>query len=190
MQNSKCTMQGARFNMPKVLIFAFCIAVTSEASATVLLPADFATVVTESQTIVHGRVIAVHSSLTAPAQRIESVVTLATIEALKGASGPTLSFRVPYGQVGRYRRILVGAPEFAEGDEVIVFLQGRAPAMPSLFGLSQGVYRIRRDASQAIVSPSPPAASDGRLVRGDPARRPQLLDAFTRGLHEILERGR
>jgi hypothetical protein len=60
---------------------------------------------------------------------------------LKGSPSRTVTFRVPNGQVGRYRRIVVGAPEFAVGEDVVVFLRGAAPAVPTLFGLSQGVYR-------------------------------------------------
>src|SRR5436190_6861997 len=93
------------------------------ASATVLLPADFTTIVTDSPIIVHGRVTDVSSFTTGPRRSIESVVTLAVIDTLKGTPARTMLFRVPNGQVGRYRRIVVGAPEFVEGDEVVVFLQ-------------------------------------------------------------------
>ena len=100
----------------------------------------------------HGRVVDVRSALTGPRRTIESFVTVAVIESLKGAPGGTITFRVPNGQVGRYRRVLIGAPEFAEGEELVLFLRGRAPEMPTLVGLSQGVYRVRRaGAAQAIA---------------------------------------
>ena len=99
------------------------------AAATVLLPADFTTVVTESTVIVHGRVVDVTSVLAGPRRTIESRVTVEVIDAVKGASTRSVTFRVPNGQVGRYRRILVGAPEFEEGDELFVFLHGRPPAV-------------------------------------------------------------
>ena len=115
------------------------------------------------------------------------------LESLKGSSsaGAAVTFRVPNGQVGRYRRVVVGAPEFIEGDEVVVFLQGQPPAMPTLFGLSQGVYRVTRDAAaRAIVMP-PPVAARGpgaeRVVRGDPVRRPMPVEAFAREVRTILE---
>ena len=161
------------------------------ASATVVLPADFTTVVTESGVIVHGRVLTVESRLVGPQRVIESVVTLAVLQSLKGGAAETVSFRVPNGQVGRYRRVLVGAPEFVEGDEVVVFLSGRPPALPSIFGLSQGVYRVTRDAgARVMVMPPRLAASDGRVVRGDPARVPLPIDTFAREVRAALEGAR
>ena len=175
-----------------VLGFGIWILGFDVAHATVLLPADFTTVVTESTMAVHGRVVAVEAGLTGPRRSIESVVTVSVISALKGRPGPIVSFRVPNGQVGRYRRVMVGAPEFEEGDEVVVFLQGRSPAMPSLFGLSQGVYRVVRDgAARALVTPPTVMArgvSAERVVRGDPVRVPMPVDQFVREVRAVLER--
>jgi len=154
---------------------AVLAAAASTASATVLLPADLQTVVTESGVIVHGRVVDVRSMVTAPPHGIESFVTLAVVDALKGNPGPSVTFRVPNGQVGRFRRVVVGAPEFAEGDEVVVFLRGRAPAIPALVGLSQGVYRVARQAGAPAV-----------LLRGGPARGPMPLETFAREIDAIL----
>jgi hypothetical protein len=164
------------------------------ASGTVLLPSDFATIVTGSPIIVHGRVSEVRSFTSGPRRTIESVVTLSVIDTLKGTPSRTVLFRVPNGQVGRYRRVVVGAPEFEAGDEVVVFLQARAPSIPTLFGLSQGVYRVVRDANaQAIVTP-PPVMARGvdaeRVVRGDPARQPIPMAAFTREVRSVMERAR
>ena len=93
--------------------------------------------------------------------------------------GATAYFKLPGGQVGRYRRVMVGAPQFTPGDEVVLFLKGSAPAVPMPFGLTQGVYRVSRDASgRAMVMPAV-AGGAGRIVRGDPARRALDLAAFS-----------
>lgn len=173
------------------LCLVACVIWGDRLSATLILPADFASVVTGVGVIVHGRVVDVRSVMTGPRRVIESVVTVAVLEALKGAPGPSVAFRVPNGQVGRYRRVLVGAPEFEEGDEVVVFLTGRPPAMPTLFGLSQGVYRVTRNtAARAVVTPAPVTGGAGRVVRGDPARGPMPIEAFTREVRAIVERAR
>ena len=127
--------------MPRVFLIAALLAIAADARATVILPAELHEIVDGSQTIVRGRVVDVRSEMTAGRRSIHTFVTLAVDERFKGTPGATVTFRVPNGQVGRYKRIIVGAPEFVVGDDVFVFLRGAAPAMPTLFGLSQGVYR-------------------------------------------------
>jgi hypothetical protein len=147
--------------------------------AMVVLPAEFNEMVTASQTIVQGRVVDVRSYETAGRRTIESLVTVQVVDAIKGQPGATAYFKLPGGQVGRYRRVMVGAPQFTPGDEVVLFLKGSAPAVPMPFGLTQGVYRVSRDVSgRAMVMPAI-AGGSGRIVRGDPARRALDLAAFT-----------
>lgn len=166
-----------------VLVFAAAawLAVALPSSATVLLPADFEEMVAASQVIVHGRVVDVRATRSGSRRTIESLVTISVLDALKGTAGSHMTFRVPGGQMGRYRRVLVGAPSFAAGEEVVLFLRGRAPAMPTVFGLGQGVYRVAHAAGQAVVNPPPAAATqaaDGRVTRGDRRRRPVALPEF------------
>lgn len=168
-----------------LVLVAAAVFASSRVAATTLIPADFAEMVTASDVIVHGTVVDVHSQLTAGRRTIESLVTVRVIDALKGTPGEETTFRVPNGQVGRYRRIMVGAPEFAAGQEVILFLSGRAPALPMPFGLSQGVYRVARDGARAIVTPAVPDAA-GRIVRGDPSRRPLSPEAFANEVRTLL----
>src|SRR5688572_1558091 len=97
---------------------ALCLALAAPAGATVLLPAQMSDIVDGSQVIVHGRVIDVRSEMPAGRRSIHSFVTVAVDQALKGSPGATVTFRVPQGQVGRYRRIIIGAPEFAVGEEI------------------------------------------------------------------------
>jgi hypothetical protein len=156
------------------------------AHPTTILPADFSEMVAGSQVIVHGRVVDVRAQLTSGRGSIESVVTVAVIDPIKGPSGAQVAFRVPNGQIGRYRRVTVGAPEFATGDEVVVFLRGQPPVLPMPFGLNQGVYRVSRGTGQAMVTPLV-AAGAGRVVRGDPARRPMTIEAFARHVRDVLE---
>jgi hypothetical protein len=147
--------------------------------AMVVVPAEFGEMVAASQTIVHGRVIDVQSYETAGRRTIESLVTVQVVDAIKGQPGSTAYFKLPGGQVGRYRRVMVGAPQYARGDEVVLFLKGSAPAVPMPFGLTQGVYRVHRDAAgRATVMPMV-ATGPERIVRGDPSRRAPDLASFT-----------
>jgi hypothetical protein len=170
-QGSSHKTQGARLEANRVLclvLCAVCLVVAPGASATTILPADFADVVNGSQLIVYGRVVDVRSEMTAGRRSIHSFVTVAVEQALKGNPGATVMFRVPQGQVGRYRRVVVGAPEFAVGEDVMVFLTGRAPAIPTVFGLNQGVRRLR----------------------GDAPGRQRALDSYTREVRAIVARAR
>jgi hypothetical protein len=159
----------------------------STVHATTVLPVDFDEMVTRSHTVVRGRVVDVRTQATAGRRSIESLVTLAVVDAVKGSASPEVVFRVPGGRIGRYRRVTVGAPEFAPGDEVIVFLSGAFPVIPMPFALSQGVYRIQRDPGGRAVVNGPKPGSAG-LVRGDPARRPVAVDLFVSQVRAIVGR--
>ena len=180
------TLADAAWRRRRVLASAvFAIGCHASVAAMVVVPAELGEMVAASQSIVHGRVISVQSYETAGRATIESLVTVQVIDTIKGEPGDTAYFRVPGGQVGRYRRVMVGAPQCARGDEVVLFLKGGPPAVPMPFGLAQGVYRVGRDAAgQATVTPF--ATLDGaRVVRGDPARPPLQLAAFTRLVRTI-----
>jgi hypothetical protein len=167
-----------------LFVAGVCVA---SVGATTVLPVDFAVMVHESESIVHGVVTDVRSQMTAERRSIETLVTVTVIERLKGAATRQVVVRVPNGQVGRYRRITVGAPEFAEGDEVVLFLSGRAPLVPMPFGLNQGVYRVTRAPGGAVVTPLV-AEGAGRVVRGDPARRPLSIASFAQQVRAAMER--
>ena len=173
----------------KAVVCASCIVygvmAPNVGSAMVVVPADFAEMVGGSQTIVYGRVVDVQSRLTAGRRSIESVVTLQVAATLKGEQRSAVVLRLPNGRVGRYRRIMVGAPELNEGDEVVLFLQGRAPSVPMPYGLTQGIYRVTRAEGEARVVPLV-AEGPGRVVRGDPARRPLTLDAFADRVRAVV----
>jgi hypothetical protein len=152
----------------------------------VVVQAAFGEMVSASQTVVHGQVIDLRAFETNGRRRIETVVTVRVVDSLKGNPGATVSFRVPGGEVGRYRRVIVGAPQFARGDEVVLFLKGSAPELPIPFGLGQGVYRVVRAGGGATVTPLV-NTEPGKLQRGDPARRPLSLAAFAAQVRALAE---
>ena len=111
-----------------------------------------------------------------------SVVTIEAEEYYKGGSAETITVRVPGGQMGRYRTVFVGAPEFKEGDEVVLFLRNYGGRI-AIVGLSQGAFRVAADRSGRRVVTSPvlmgrPGADVEPVVRGDAARRPLAVQAF------------
>jgi hypothetical protein len=152
------------------------------ARATVLIPADLGELSRDARAIVRGRVAALDAQWTEDRGTIETIVTLEVESSIKGALGPVVRFRVPGGDFGRFRSIVVGAPGFAIDQRVIVFLGAHGPSVPYVLGLSQGVFRVVRAGSGGwLVTPPailPSTAGPVRIVRGDPARRALPLDDF------------
>ena len=159
---------------------------------TVIVPADLAELSRDARAIVRGHVVAVDAQWTEARRTIETVVTLEPERYLKGQLGGLVQFRVPGGTMGRYRNIVVGAPQFTVGQRVIVFLGASGPRVPFVLGLSQGVYRVATSADGAAMVAPPPVMPgvQGPIVRGSAARRPAPLADFERGVRLLVEAGR
>jgi len=170
----------------KFLLFFLSILLAVPSSATTIIPADLGELSRDARAIVRGRVLALDAQWTEDRGTIETIVTLEVEHYLKGALGQTLRFRVPGGDLGRFRSIFVGAPQFVVDERVVVFLGANGPSVPYVLGLSQGVFRILRvgpDAAEFVASPATMAATAGavRIVRGDPSRRALAPGAFEGG---------
>ncbi len=92
---------------------------------------------------------------------------------------------MPGGQVGRYLNVIPGAPVFAAGDLAVFFLTAQGPRLPVTTGLTQGVYRVQRDASGAMLVMPPISDTAGRVVRGDVRRKPVPLASFEGSVRAI-----
>jgi hypothetical protein len=129
---------------------------------------------------------------TVVAGRTETVITLDAATYLKGDGGRVVIFRVPGGQIGRYRTVVVGAPVLREGDEIVAFLNGTGPQPPTVVGFSQGVLHVYRNSGDAgpvvLAPPSPRGDRAERVVRGDGARRLVPLSTFVEEV-KALNRG-
>ncbi|CAN5690050.1 hypothetical protein BH18ACI5_BH18ACI5_05250 [soil metagenome] len=177
------------FRACTLILLLFCLAIPI--GATVILPAQFREIVAGSAIIVHGRVIDVRSEWVDNRTHIDTVVTVQPSTFYRGTPTPTVTFRTPGGQVGRYKSVTVGAPEFQPGDEAVLFLRGSAPAMPGVFGLNQGVFRVRIDArgQRQVILPVLLARGDGPepVVRGARERRPLPLEQFGAQVRAALQ---
>ena len=172
------------------LFLAFTLA-QGAARALTVLPATFEELVRESASVVHGRVRSVQAAWTADRHTIQSTVTLEVIDAFKGTATATATFVVPGGEAGGRILVVPGAPAFRAGDEVVVFLRGRAPALPEPVGLSLGVYRVSTAARAggAMVVPSPvhAVAAASVVTRGTSARKVRSLDAFAADVRAVSD---
>jgi hypothetical protein len=169
--------------MRRFFVVVLFLLLTSALRATVLVPAEFREIVSGSQVIVYGRVIDVRAEWFDDRRRIDTIVTFEAGTYLKGGPGGTVTFRVPGGQIGRYRNLMVGAPEFQPGEEAVLFLQAEGPAVAHVFGLNQGVFRVRRDSATGRRVVMPPALmargeSPETVTRGAVDRQTLSLDDF------------
>jgi hypothetical protein len=179
--------------MGRVLPFIACVLVTTLANATVLVPAEFSEIVGGSEVIAYARIVDVRPEWADGRRWIDSVVTADVVTYLKGGSTPdTIEFKVPGGQLGRYRSVVVGAPNFTRGDEAVLFLKRQTDDIPAVFGLNQGVFRVRVDSvtGQRMVIPPPTIKTATEepavLKRGTLDRKPLEIAAFGARVHEAM----
>ena len=177
-----------------VVVTAFVV-LSVALQATVIVPIEFRQLVSIAPVIVHGRVVDVRSVLLEGRRSVETFVTIEASEYLKGELGPNFTIRVPGGQVGRYRTIFLGAPEFQAGDELVLFLQTPRASLPHIVGLNQGAFRVVPDArsgQRMVTTPIVMGKGTGeaeRVVRGDPARQPVSIGAFRDVVRQVMAQG-
>ncbi|HEY7290226.1 MAG TPA: hypothetical protein VH583_10355 [Vicinamibacterales bacterium] len=161
----------------------------STVHATVVVPTSLTEMSRDAVAIARGRVASVTGRWTDDRKTIETIVALEVDGYLKGSLGSTLQFRVPGGHLGRFRSVVVGAPDFAVDDRVVVFLGASGPMVPFVLGFNQGVYRLALNAggTQWLVTPPPilPGTAAGPIQRGDSSRRPLPLQDFEREVRAL-----
>jgi hypothetical protein len=177
--------------MRTFLMACLLCALAVPARATVLIPADLGELSRDARAIVRGRVVRLDPQWTDDRGAIETIVTLEVEGYIKGALGSTLRFRTPGGDLGRYRSIVVGAPEFAIDEHVVVFLGARGPSVPYVLGLNQGVFRVVRadDTGAWMVTPPVTLTATTRsvpIVRGDTSRRALPLSDFEQRVRALV----
>jgi hypothetical protein len=156
--------------------------------ASVTLPATLDELAAEADLVVYARVAHVATRQAAGTQRVERVVTLDVLRALKGSPAEALALVLPGGTFGRYRTVAPGVPEIVDGEEAVLFLRASTVAGPQLVGLSQGVLRVRVDPAtgQRMVGATTAAGTDGPIVRGAAHRGPQPLSRVEARIAQVV----
>lgn len=180
---------------PVTLVLAVALATAAGPSlrATTWIPADLRALVSAASAVAYGRVVAVDVQLAETSRAVERRVVVRVSDYYKGQLGGEVLLRVPGGTLGGYRTVVVGAPEFREGEEVVLFLRGEPAEPASLVGLAQGVVRVRVDPQSGLRRVWPPASAamadtQGRVLRGQGPRRVMPLEAFAAEVRQIVER--
>ncbi|MEO7274972.1 MAG: hypothetical protein ABIX28_24920 [Vicinamibacterales bacterium] len=176
------------------IVLLCVIALAPSLSATVIVPAEFREVVSGSDLIAYGRVVDVRPQWADGRRRIDSVVTADVLSWFKGGSERTVSFVVPGGEIGRYRQVTIGAPSFAAGEDVFLFLKTQGSPIPYVFGLNQGVFRVKTDDTGTRKVTTPALLAVGTepetVRRGAVSRRPMPVADFTSQIRAVMADGR
>jgi hypothetical protein len=162
-------------------------------SATMVVPADLGELVASANVIAHGHVSVIDVRAVPGRRAVERVVTFQVERYFKGDLGAEIRVRVPGGELGPYRTVMIGAPRFREGDEVVLFLGEQGSALPHILGLSQGLYRVvpggARGLRVVLPAMAVPASVPGEPVilrRGDRSRRPVPFAEFAATVQRLV----
>jgi len=132
------------------------------ASATTLIRQGIDRLTVENETVVHGRVMEIHSYWNDDHSFILTDVRMRPSQVLKGKPGGDVVFTVMGGTVGEISTVIVGGADLAPGSEYVLFL-GRVDLPGAAHRLtvrdhSQGVFEVTkgRARSQAVGEPLVP----------------------------------
>ncbi len=125
--------------MRRLLTLAL-LPLASSVAASTFVAATVEEVARSSQAVVRGRVVAAEPRPTRDG-RIVTDVDVEVASAWKGAPERTVRIVVPGGSLGWIALRVEGAPTFAPGEEVVVFLAREGPAW-RVNGYGQGKYRV------------------------------------------------
>jgi hypothetical protein len=156
--------------------------------ASVVIPATLDELAGEAALIVHARIARVEARQAPGTLRVERVVTLDVVRALKGSPGEALHLVLPGGTYGRYRTVVPGVPDLVPGEEAVLFLHPSPGGGTQLVGFSQGVLRIRIDPATGLRMAAAPVTADiaGPVVRGATDRGPQPLSTIEARIARVV----
>jgi len=110
--------------------------------ATVHGPADVASLASASDAVVHAQVVRKTSAWGPGGGQIFTTVVLRPIETWKGEPERELSVLVHGGAVGELDQVVQGAAAFRDGEEVVVFLERRAPGVFQVHRMALGKFAV------------------------------------------------
>ncbi len=144
------------------------------ALATTVVPPEFPTLVNESDYIVHAIVRDVRSEKRERNgnPRIVTLVELDIREVVAGHPPAVVVLELLGGRVGDEVMTVSGQPQFAPGDEEILFVKNNGRSISPLYGMMFGRYHVRTD-----------PATGRRLVTRDSGEPLATPDAVATAMH-------
>jgi hypothetical protein len=153
---------------------AFFVA-RGQATATSLLYQDVPALTQSSDAVVQGTVKKTESRWSGDHKRIVTEVSIEVSEFLKGKGSKTVMVLQPGGEVGGIGQRVSGLASFAEGEEVLLFLERQGAEKYRVSGMAQGKYRVERSSDKTAAFAVPEATGDAMVI--DPqTREPVQVD--------------
>lgn len=159
-----------------VCLLGLIAAVAVPASASIFVAMDQAELVAASQAVVVGKVLDVRSFWNDDATAIVTEAVVRVDETVAGEAPRFVTVRTFGGTVGTLRIEAHGFPTFAEGQRMLLFLDG-VGATAEVVGYQQGQFRIVTRTSDGMDIAVPAVDGGATLVRMDGARveRPRAM---------------
>jgi len=135
-------MPARRF-VVTIVMMVLSVLPCASAEASTVVPMNLEEMVDRSEAVFIGRVLSIRADWNTARTRIYTNITLAAERFLKGGTGSRLiTIRVLGGQVGNFRAIVLGSPQFGIGEHVLLFCSGSQASIPRVLGLSMGKFSI------------------------------------------------
>jgi len=163
--NSHSAGRGTASWRLAALVLTGLLVVAPVAEATVLRGLTVGQLRSRAEVIVEGKVIEVRT--TRSEGRIETIAVVRVRQVHKGEVGRRIQVRALGGETRDRRMVVQGAPSFAKGDTVLLFLYSDEGTWRSV-GMFQGVWHLDVEGRVARASDSG-GASLLRPANGSPA---------------------
>jgi hypothetical protein len=170
-------------NLIRWLAMGFAV-VAADSFATQVLQRTPQQLAKESQLVVDGKVASVRSYWNADHSRILTEVVVDVGSTYKGGASPSVRVVQLGGVVGNVRMTAHGAPQWKQGEEVLLFLEPSVPGAFQIAGFSQGMYLIERDPRTGKAFVKYALAPD---THEGAAPAPDALESATRAERVTLE---
>jgi hypothetical protein len=168
------------------------LAISSPASASLILALDLPTLVTRADQISVVDVVSIKPGWNAEHSRIVTTIDVAVVDCWKGTAAPGSHVQIVQvgGTVGELTMRIDGMPHFERGERALLFLRGKAERA-SVVGMAQGKRPVSREAGRWIVSAPDRGGAD--FVRTTPASggvftvRPRPLEDLRSDVRALVE---
>ena len=170
------------------------MAISTPASASLILALDLPTLVTRSEQISVVDVVSTKADWNAEHDRIVTTIDVTVVDCWKGAAAPGSHVQIvqPGGTVGELTMRVEGMPHFQRGERALLFLRGKAEHA-SVVGMAQGKRPISRETGRWMVSAPDRRGAD--FVRTTPASasiftvRPRPLEDLRTDVRALVGAG-